>query len=506
MKEATEWYLKKKNSNEYGPVSLKELARWAEQCRIVAGNQISQDRKNWTPVEEIPALQMDWFAERQDGKRYGPFPLPAISALVEHDVLPDDAQLTNPTTGETLSMVEALAQLSKDQANQKDHETAADTSTMQPAEKPSKPHHMSESSKALQPSTQSIDRKQVATPNSGSKPEEAERMSQFQQEISALKQQINDLLHARNKQESEAEQHVATLQTEFETVKQQAAEQHQQAQIRQQELATQVEDLQEALQKAQETNKSARPYDHHQENLIAELRQQVAFMKKNTAALHAQLTTAKETAKQRAKMLAGAWMVVTIVTAALLLSLLARGCQRSPQDRPATRQETRSGETDRLSPVTDRDATSDRESHADASDADPLPTIEIEGIQVLSQDTDRLSLRFEEGIFSSLDTLSADGRQLLDELARILPRNLAGWTLVIEGHTDDIPMRSTSRFADNEALAEARAKAASQHFIQRAGFPEENIRTDAGSTAPFPNDSAANRQRNRTITIEILRR
>ena len=503
MKEATEWYLKKKNNTQYGPVSIDELALWAKQCRIVAGNQASQDQEHWTPVEDIPELEMDWFAQRQDGKRYGPFPLAAVTALVEHHVIPDDALLTNRASGETLPMQAALSQRSQQPAPeqatktaQKDRSPGPETST------PGKQVGTAPRNKQ----TQSTEPKDESSPMSEeATPKDNRITDQVQQEIADLQKQIKDLLRARKEQKQQAEQDIATLQTEFETLKSEALDQHQKAQARQNELATQVEELQEAL--AAEQASTSRDQEHNSDHkaLVDELRQQVAFMKKNTAALHAQLSTAQETAMQRAKMLAGAWVVVTLVTAALIMSLLARGCQRPPQiDHPTSVSQTSPDTSEALPPIIERDSEDRPTQQIDA--APPLQGIEIEGIEVLSQDADALSLRFNEGIFSSLDTLSTDGRQLLDALARQLPRELAGWKLIIEGHTDDIPLRSTSRFADNEELAKARAEATAQHFKQRAGFPESAIDARPGTTAPFPNDSTANRTRNRTVTIEVKRR
>ncbi len=514
MKDATEWYIKKKNNNQYGPVPLEDLMLWAAQCRIVAGNLASQDEQDWIAVEDIPELEMDWFAERQDGKRYGPFPLAAVTALVEHRVLPDDAILTHRSSNKTMPMQRALEKLSKESSQQtRKPNTEPANKTPQRVTPATDPDSERENRKQENVVTSAQEVSPPTPPSDDKRPQDDEHVAQLQAEIKDLQKQIKDLLRAAREQErlaeqqaQQAEQDVGTLQAEFDALKEQATEQRQQAQTRQQELTEQMEALQEALAKEQATNTRDLAQNDQKEDLIAELRQQVAFMKKNIAALNGQLATTKETAAQRAKMLAGAWVVVTLVTAAFIIALLGRGCQRTRQDLPQTAQpSTLSDDTDTLPPIADQHRTDDRVSNTETA-AEPLRAINIDGVHIISQDADALSLRFDEGIFSSLDTLSAEGRQLLDALARQLPRGLIGWQLEIDGHTDNIPLRSTSRFANNEALATARANAVAEHFKQRARFPDEAIITRAGSTAPFPNDTSDNRQRNRTVTIKLQRR
>ncbi len=514
MKDTTEWYIKKKNNNQYGPVPLDDLMQWAAQCRIVAGNEASQDQKVWIPVEDIPELEMDWFAERQDGKRYGPFPLAAVTALVEHRVLPDDAILTHRSSNEMIPMQRAREKLSE-KSPQQTRPTNAEPAKKAPqrATPSTEPAAETKTRKNENAVTPAQEGTAHNPPPEDKRPQEDEQVAQLQAEIKDLQKQIKDLLRAARDQErmaeqqaQQAEQDIGTLQTEFDALKEQAAEQRQQTQAQLQERAEQIEALQETLAKEQAANTRNLAQNRQTESHITDARQQVAFMKKNIAALNAQLATARETAAQRAKMLAGAWVVVTLVTAALILALLGRGCQRTRQELPKEVQSSAlSDETDTLPPIADQHRTDNRAPNTETA-AEPLRAINIDGIHIISQDANALSLRFEESIFSSLDNLSPEGRQLLDALARQLPRGLSGWKLEIDGHTDNIPLRSTSRFANNEALAMARANAVAEHFKQRAGFPEEAITARAGSTAPFPNDSAENRQRNRTVTIKLQRR
>ena len=502
MSSNPEWYLKKKNNTEYGPVSLDELALWAQQCRIVAGNQASQDQENWVPVESIPALEMDWFAQRRDGKQYGPFPLNAVPALVEHHVLPEDATLTHRNSGETLRMQEALAKRSE-------RPPAPSPTATKPTQQPEQ--------NADEPVT-TQDEQSLSDPKIAKAPAKTEaEVALLHQEIKVLKKQIKALLQteqehkqAAEEQSRRADNELDALREELDNLKTQEARQRQRDQEEQQALADKIDELQEALAREQATNQKTLAHETQHEDIIAELRQQVAFMKKNMAALNAQLLSTRETSTQRAKLLAGAWVVVTFVTAALIVLLLSRGCRTAPDTRRESITDTPvATQTETLPPIADRRQETAAAPDRNTQTADavvPLPVITIEGIHIVSQNRNGLSLRFAEGIFSALDTLSGEGRQLLDALARQLPRNLTGWELVIEGHTDDIPLRSTARFANNEALAMARAVAVAQHMKQRAGFPDGTITARPGTTAPYPNDSTDNRTRNRTVTIQLKRR
>lgn len=114
--------------------------------------------------------------------------------------------------------------------------------------------------------------------------------------------------------------------------------------------------------------------------------------------------------------------------------------------------------------------------------------------------TDRgVALRLEgDAIFSSGKTdLTPGARKLMDELIEIA-KNQSG-TIEVEGHTDDVPIRS-SRFPSNWELSAGRAGAAVRYITER-GVPQHRLKAIAfGETQPLvPNDSSANRSKNRRI-------
>jgi chemotaxis protein MotB len=80
-----------------------------------------------------------------------------------------------------------------------------------------------------------------------------------------------------------------------------------------------------------------------------------------------------------------------------------------------------------------------------------------------------------------------------------------GHALRIEGHTDDVPIR-TAQYESNWELSTARASAVVAYLIGAAHL--EPARLSAAGYAEFhprvPNDSAANRARNRRVDIVVL--
>lgn len=77
--------------------------------------------------------------------------------------------------------------------------------------------------------------------------------------------------------------------------------------------------------------------------------------------------------------------------------------------------------------------------------------------------------------------------------------------VVVVGHTDNVRPSATSRLGSNFDLSQARAKTVARLLAQRAG-PDERYRSEGrGETEPLvPNDSAANRARNRRVDITVL--
>jgi len=77
--------------------------------------------------------------------------------------------------------------------------------------------------------------------------------------------------------------------------------------------------------------------------------------------------------------------------------------------------------------------------------------------------------------------------------------------IIIEGHTDNIPMHGGG-YSSNWELSVARAVSVIDFFTSKGLAPRELIAGGYGEYHPaFPNDDDANRARNRRIEITILR-
>jgi flagellar motor protein MotB len=113
---------------------------------------------------------------------------------------------------------------------------------------------------------------------------------------------------------------------------------------------------------------------------------------------------------------------------------------------------------------------------------------------------------FNEPVFSRLVTIDPTQRPRLQKLVRLIHETNPGVVLMIIGHTDDDPIRPNSPYRSNEYLSELRANEVVKFLSEDRTFPASQLRPIAlGSTdSPFPNDNAADKARNRTVSIEIM--
>ncbi len=100
-------------------------------------------------------------------------------------------------------------------------------------------------------------------------------------------------------------------------------------------------------------------------------------------------------------------------------------------------------------------------------------------------------------------TLSKDGQAAIGEVAGILA-TVAGRKFQVEGHTDNVPIRS-SAYPSNWELAAARALTVVKQMVE-AGMPPDRI--SAASFGEFkparPNDTPEGKQANRRIEIVVV--
>ena len=90
--DARQWFLRIAGGTVFGPVSSKGLIVWAEQGRIVPGNEVSSDRETWLPAEQVPELEMTWYVNA-GSKTEGPFNRIAAESFLKSGKAPAGAKL-----------------------------------------------------------------------------------------------------------------------------------------------------------------------------------------------------------------------------------------------------------------------------------------------------------------------------------------------------------------------------------------------------------------------------
>lgn len=124
--------------------------------------------------------------------------------------------------------------------------------------------------------------------------------------------------------------------------------------------------------------------------------------------------------------------------------------------------------------------------------------VEIEPRGLVVYVRDRVLFRSGEAF------LEPEGRRVLDQLAVVLAH--IDNAIVVEGHTDDVPIRGGGRFPTNWELSTARATQVLRWLVEVRGLPAARF-SAAGyaDTHPrVPNDSAQHRALNRRVEIVIL--
>lgn len=126
-----------------------------------------------------------------------------------------------------------------------------------------------------------------------------------------------------------------------------------------------------------------------------------------------------------------------------------------------------------------------------------------QGVQIEKRG-ERMLLRFPDHIFfqTGSASINKEAFPLLDQLASSL-KGMKG-TVVVEGHTDNIPIKSGS-FKSNWELSSSRAFSVIEALSNR-GLPESSlVALGFGETRPAAqNSDASGRQKNRRIEIFLI--
>lgn len=122
---------------------------------------------------------------------------------------------------------------------------------------------------------------------------------------------------------------------------------------------------------------------------------------------------------------------------------------------------------------------------------------------------DAVAINLQGGVFFHLGSaeLTSDALRILDKLTQ--PLTEASYKLTIEGHSDNLPIRS-EQFPSNWELSSARASSVARYLIAQ-GFPKDDIRVmglaDTQPLAPNTDKKGkaikANQSKNRRVVILV---
>ncbi|MDW8337296.1 MAG: OmpA family protein [Tepidimonas sp.] len=141
---------------------------------------------------------------------------------------------------------------------------------------------------------------------------------------------------------------------------------------------------------------------------------------------------------------------------------------------------------------------------ASAPPVSESPPVELDQEVMFLRRDDGLIFRIpSEVLFAPGEAeLTAAGKSVIDRLLPAINR-LPDYTVVVEGHTDNVPIQ-TVRFPSNWELSAARAGSVVRHLEARGINPTRLRATGYADTRPIAaNDTAANRALNRRVEITL---
>jgi len=137
--------------------------------------------------------------------------------------------------------------------------------------------------------------------------------------------------------------------------------------------------------------------------------------------------------------------------------------------------------------------------------------VETEGLtgRVLARmDDEGLAIQIQDRIVfeSGVAALSPEGHALVAKIARLLGKLPSRYRVLVEGHTDDVPI-STAQFPSNWELSAARALEV-RRAIERGGFGDRRLAVKAlADTEPLPKEGTSTieeeRRKNRRVVIRV---
>ncbi len=360
-----------------------------------------------------------------------------------------------------------------------------------------------------------------------------EKLKQLRQELKGVQQDLQEKTEKLEQERDEALAETKHWKKELVALQVQKDEQDKQLEERVAEFENKLEEQilqrQQAEAKLLKVKAALKKAEEDAAYSVAELRKQTAFMKKNTATLQNELAIAKQVAAKHNKLF---FILLTVVVAifSILLLIGKPSCTKEP--------DVRNSELDQIKKVADNSEKGEDEKqkiddskksysalrHKGSAPAqkpkkkkhptqgtllhgESWPKFVIDGVKVEAS-PQTCKLVFDEGVFSSLVTPAPKAKDQLREIAKVMRPKMSRYKIIVEGYTDDKPLKNTSRYNGNDALAKARAEVIRKLLINEGKLPAASIsaRDSGGRKAPYPNNTASNRRRNRTVILRIIKR
>jgi len=133
--------------------------------------------------------------------------------------------------------------------------------------------------------------------------------------------------------------------------------------------------------------------------------------------------------------------------------------------------------------------------------------LEVPGAKVTSEGGVKI-VTFDEGLFVGGTRLGRAARKKLDAVGDQLAPYGDRLLVTVIGCTDNVPLNRGSRYEDNQQLGLVRAEEVVRYLREKTGLPGGAFKTLSYGErwTPYPNDSPANRARNRTAVLRISAR
>ena len=138
--------------------------------------------------------------------------------------------------------------------------------------------------------------------------------------------------------------------------------------------------------------------------------------------------------------------------------------------------------------------------------SNPIGCLNLPGVHCKSK-KDEVVVTFTSGLFERGAILKPEARPLLVSLGMRLKRYPGNISVCVIGHTNNVPIRPGSKYRDNAALALVRAITVTEYLRDTCGLPPDMffVKGIGEYKTPYSNDTGKNRDRNKTVVIEISR-